>query len=471
MRGYTAGGSVIFSNQHAKDSGIIVALSPNGYVSTYQPKVGNVISSYKVQLNTWTHIAFIQTPQKLDLYVNGQFVQTLLMAPYLHANVSVANGTNYAKAYFGTTSNDDITFSKYFNGEIDNVRFWNKALCQTQLQNGMNCASVTGPIKEFTFNRGLASCKNTGLTTLAPYDNNNPYSFNGTLQNFYLDGPVSNWVPGLTKDTTCAAQPTLSITTPTNILLYAMPGNCGAVASFVATVSSACTDSLKVSYSQNPGTLFPVGATSVTATASDGTGDKAYASFTVTVSDTIAPFLTTKDTTVRLDKNSYAYINSTAVIASLSDNCSSQSAPSYTVFPTSFTSAGTYTVTVIATDKYNNKTTRYATVTVLPYRSSGLLASGDKAGADASYKVALDNFSVVISPNPANDHFDLRVMNSRLADKISIRITDVTGKQLDAFENLKIGQALQFGFHYVPGTYIAEVLQRTTKKSYKLMKL
>ncbi len=478
VRGYNKnGGSVIFSNQHGKDSGILVALNPNGYVATFQPKVGNVISSYKVQLNTWTHIAFIQTPQKLDLYVNGHFVQTLLTAPYLHANVSVNLGTNYAKAYLGTTTNDDVTFSKYFNGEIDNVRFWNKALCQTQLQNGMNCEFASNvyypnaPLKEFTFDRGLASCKNPGLTTLAPYDNNNPTAFNGTLQNFYLDGPVSNWVAGLAKDT-CAAVPALTIGTPANIVLYAQSGSCGAVANFTASASSVCTDSLKVSYSQNPGTLFPVGATSVTATASDKTGATANTVFTVTVYDTIAPTLVTKDTTVRLDKNSYAYINASAVIASVTDNCSSQAAPSYTVFPTSFTSAGTYTITVIATDKYNNKTTKYATVTVLPYRSSGLIAGGSKIAADDNSKLALqDDFSVVVSPNPAKDHFDLRVMNSRGADKISIRITDATGKLLDVFANVKTGQMVQFGYHYGSGIYIAEVQQGTSRKSYKLVRL
>ena len=118
-------------------------------------------------------------------------------------------------------------------------------------------------------------------------------------------GPYSLGVTGVslsvTDDkqatSTCSATVTVvdvtapSITCPADITTGNDQGLCSAVVSFAATSSDNCPGTT-VAYSQAPGTTFPVGMTTVTATATDGSGNQAACSFSVTVNDTEAPEVT-----------------------------------------------------------------------------------------------------------------------------------------------------------------------------------
>ncbi|HYC39247.1 MAG TPA: HYR domain-containing protein, partial [Chitinophagaceae bacterium] len=79
-----------------------------------------------------------------------------------------------------------------------------------------------------------------------------------------------------------------SITCPANIVRNNDPGVCGAVVTFAATASDNCPG-VTVSYSPASGSTFPVGTTTVTATARDAAGNTATCTFTVTVNDTEPP--------------------------------------------------------------------------------------------------------------------------------------------------------------------------------------
>ncbi|MCW0484806.1 HYR domain-containing protein, partial [Gaoshiqia sediminis] len=70
---------------------------------------------------------------------------------------------------------------------------------------------------------------------------------------------------------------------PTSITLPADAGMCGAIVAFAATVSDNC--SAEITYSQNPGSFFPVGTTSVTVTATDPSGNSDVCSFDVEVTN------------------------------------------------------------------------------------------------------------------------------------------------------------------------------------------
>ncbi|MBI4324629.1 MAG: DUF5011 domain-containing protein [Chloroflexi bacterium] len=89
--------------------------------------------------------------------------------------------------------------------------------------------------------------------------------------------------------------PPPQIVCPANISRTNDPGQCGAVVTFSATATGVCGP-LPVTYSPTSGTLFPVGTTVVTATATDAFGKNATCSFTVTVNDTQAPVLTLNGT-------------------------------------------------------------------------------------------------------------------------------------------------------------------------------
>ncbi|HMS34186.1 MAG TPA: hypothetical protein PKC91_08865 [Ignavibacteria bacterium] len=85
---------------------------------------------------------------------------------------------------------------EYFNGTLDEVRIWTRALSQTEIAvNRFNeISSGTGLLASYHFNQGLAGGNNTGLNLLTDATSNN---FTGTLTNFALSGNTSNWTaPG-----------------------------------------------------------------------------------------------------------------------------------------------------------------------------------------------------------------------------------------------------------------------------------
>ena len=448
------GGSVLLGNQRGNDSGIVISIDPNGYIATYQPNVGTVKSTYKIPLNTWTHIAVVQSISKLDLFVNGVFKQTLLQA----RNLQGETGNPF---YIGASTNDGTTFSHNFNGIIDNMRIWNIALCQGEIQRNMTCevTSAVGLLTELTFNQSssIAGCKNTGLNG------------GGTLHNFYLDGPTSNWVKGSGFiNGICTSFSNLVITTTSHYLSFpSAKGICGAYPNFSITATSDCYNSVQYTYTKNPGTFFPVGDNYIYAYATDALGNKDSISLDIYVFDSEAPTLVTKDTTIKLDENGFAALDAKSVTDSLYDNCTQRNFINLNVSPNTFYSnnVGVNTVEVKATDARGNITTKTATVTVLPYGSkvnNAFIATDNKASLR-------NDFKVMISPNPAQDYFTLQVTSNNLTDKINIRITDISGKVLDVISNVNAGELKHFGSQYKAGIYIANITQGTNHKTIKIV--
>ncbi len=88
---------------------------------------------------------------------------------------------------------------QYFGGSMDEVRIWNVARTQTQIQNSMNCdvpqqASLAA---YYRFDQGSAGGTNTGIVNAYDYSGNNNC---GTLQNFALTGSTSNFITGAVGD-------------------------------------------------------------------------------------------------------------------------------------------------------------------------------------------------------------------------------------------------------------------------------
>ena len=79
-----------------------------------------------------------------------------------------------------------------------------------------------------------------------------------------------------------------TITCPANITVSNDAGACSAVVHFVVSASDE-ESSLILTVSPASGSTFPVGTTTITATATDFAGNSASCSFTVTVVDTEAP--------------------------------------------------------------------------------------------------------------------------------------------------------------------------------------
>ncbi len=141
------------------------------------------------------------------------------------------------------------------------------------------------------------------------------------------------------------------------------PGVCGATVDFIVTADDNCgIASLDISPAS--GTVFDVGTTTVTITATDVNGNLTTDSFTVTVFDSEAPTAVCQDLTIELDAAGSASITPQDVDAGSTDNCG---IGSISLDNTDFTcaDAGANLVTLTVTDIHGNSSTCTATVTVV----------------------------------------------------------------------------------------------------------
>lgn len=155
--------------------------------------------------------------------------------------------------------------------------------------------------------------------------------------------------------------PILSL--PANVTVSSSNAN-GAVVNFdAATAADNVTASPTITYSKASGTLFPIGSTTVTVTATDSAGNASSGTFSVTVPDTTAPVLTLpSNVTVNATSSSGAVVN--YGVATATDNAAvsptiTHSKASGTIFP-----IGVTPVTVTATDVAGNVSSGTFTVTV-----------------------------------------------------------------------------------------------------------
>jgi large repetitive protein len=124
------------------------------------------------------------------------------------------------------------------------------------------------------------------------------------------------------------------------------------------------------------GSTFPLGATTVTCTATDGSGNKASKSFTVTVRDTTAPSVTVPASiTAEAQSTSGASVAYSGVSAT--DTVSGNLTPSCDHGSGSTFPLGATTVTCTATDGSGNKASKSFTVTVRDTTGPGF---GDAPG-------------------------------------------------------------------------------------------
>lgn len=182
----TSGFEIVLRN--AATTGLVVS-STTGYVPS----------------STWTHVAFVRTSATAaSLYINGANTDNFTFADPGNIAVNVANiGVRQRAAFDG-----------WLNGNLDEIRVWNRILTMTEIQNNMNCelstpATQTGLVGYYKFNQGVNGADNTGITSLT---DSSAMASNGTLLNFALTGTTSNWLSGSVIVTGNTCSPFLSTT-------------------------------------------------------------------------------------------------------------------------------------------------------------------------------------------------------------------------------------------------------------------
>ena len=79
-------------------------------------------------------------------------------------------------------------------------------------------------------------------------------------------------------------------------------------------------------------------------------------------------------------------------------------------------------------------------------------------------------FEVSAYPNPSNVSFNI-VVKSRSLQPVTVRLVDMSGTVLSVIRNTTKGSVINMGNELKGGTYMAEVLQGTSKQIIKLVKL
>jgi len=143
-----------------------------------------VASNITLTAGTWTHIAMVRDiiAEEAYWYENGVLTNTV--------SISMVPKAGTLPLLIGDG------YSSNFDGKLDEVRVWNKALSQKEIEFRKN-RSVTAPINNlvlnFNCNQGIGGGDNTSITVLENISN---YPTTATLTNMTLNGSASNFVAG-----------------------------------------------------------------------------------------------------------------------------------------------------------------------------------------------------------------------------------------------------------------------------------
>ena len=144
-------------------------------------------STTNISAGTWSHVALTYDGATMKAYINGIAAGTKAVGGTMH------NST--ANIEIGARNN-----AHFFNGKIDEVRIWNIALLENQINSNKGKsfpvhANISGLIASYNMNQGIAFGDNTSIATLK---NNGSNNLNGTLENFTKTSTSSNFVKGVT---------------------------------------------------------------------------------------------------------------------------------------------------------------------------------------------------------------------------------------------------------------------------------
>ncbi|MCG5644308.1 YDG domain-containing protein, partial [Flavobacteriaceae bacterium LSUCC0859] len=147
-------------------------------------QIGALFSYEDIRANEWFHIAWVKSGALTYFYINGKLVIDGNPAP----TSLYVEPQNYRLGYI----------NNYFKGQLDEVRFWNTAQTQVQIQENMYRSlsgnSHSGLISSYNFNNGVPLSDNSSNTTLYDAVGNN----DGTLTNFgnlsIASATTSTWV-------------------------------------------------------------------------------------------------------------------------------------------------------------------------------------------------------------------------------------------------------------------------------------
>ncbi|MDP2924836.1 MAG: LamG domain-containing protein [Nanoarchaeota archaeon] len=145
-----------------------------------------LIGNSSITLNTWTHITVIKNTTGFEIYINGTRdaagISSLEIPPFSSTmgNAKTSSDKNF---YIGK-----LTSNYNFNGTIDEVRIWNRALTSEEIKNEYNGASGI-------FNGLKLNCADDEKTVVRLLNLSNSHISNAAYSNFPIKICCKKTVP------------------------------------------------------------------------------------------------------------------------------------------------------------------------------------------------------------------------------------------------------------------------------------
>ena len=148
-----------------------------------------IFSNASINDGSWKHIAVTRTKATgaINIYING-----VLDISGTCSNLGSLSAPSFVRLGGMQTA------VNYFNGSLDDIRFWNTVRTQAQIVANMNKelnGDEAGLVAYFKCNQGIPNGNNTSITTL--FDET--LTYNTALTNFSLSSTTSNFVFGKLK--------------------------------------------------------------------------------------------------------------------------------------------------------------------------------------------------------------------------------------------------------------------------------
>jgi hypothetical protein len=147
-----------------------------------------LICSNAISENIWHHLAATYDGTTMKIFVDGVLSGSM-------SSSSVSGTANTQKILIGARLHFSSA-ANFFNGDMDEVRIWNVARTQLEIQTKMNNelnGTETGLVAYYPFNQGVAGGNNTAISIVTDKTVN---ALNGTLTNFSKNGLSSNFLTG-----------------------------------------------------------------------------------------------------------------------------------------------------------------------------------------------------------------------------------------------------------------------------------
>ena len=185
---YKSLGGIISKYQTAGSNGYMLRLSQNFPYDEISFD-GMLTQNLDLALNKWYHVAAVKSGSLRTLYINGSKVPLTGSPDFASPSANsdyLGIGVDYG--------------SRFFDGTIDEVRIWNVARTQAQIDASWDAVltgTETGLVGYYRmFSDATAAATNTGKALVVDFSNTKVH---GTMVNFLLSGSSSNWVAKYSK--------------------------------------------------------------------------------------------------------------------------------------------------------------------------------------------------------------------------------------------------------------------------------